>query len=409
LSHEPVRAAPEEESCAAVATTEESRVPILATPGARAQLLELVGATEVLAVVAHPDDESFGLGGLLASLVDSGLSVRLLCLTAGESSTIGAAEDLGARRAGELEAAARLLGVSGVHLEGLPDGGLVGIGLDRLCALIEEHLGAADALVVFEPHGVTGHADHCAATAAAESVAAAHGLPSLEWGVSTGVAGRLREQYGAPLRGLDEPGHWPTELVVNRSRQRSAICCHASQDPDNPLLTERLILEADRELVFVKPAPHKARLTRFVAQVGPLLDADAGLNDRRRALELLIGLAAGTAWPDTMLHSDDRLGYGLHTLHEDPSGWSLTAVVTRRGGASPPTSHSSWGATATLLGIERSTHLEQSDPGLRAGADEQLVARGGGYLLSPLEVRESSDASGTQTVSLRLLARVREP
>ena len=42
----------------------------------------------VLAVVAHPDDESFGLGAVLAGFVDAGAAVAVLCFTHGESSTL---------------------------------------------------------------------------------------------------------------------------------------------------------------------------------------------------------------------------------------------------------------------------------------------------------------------------------
>src|SRR5665811_2085516 len=44
--------------------------------------------TTVLAVVAHPDDESFGLGALLDAFTNAGASVEVLCLTHGEASTL---------------------------------------------------------------------------------------------------------------------------------------------------------------------------------------------------------------------------------------------------------------------------------------------------------------------------------
>jgi len=37
----------------------------------------------VLAVVAHPDDESFGLGAVLASFAETGARVSVLCFTRG--------------------------------------------------------------------------------------------------------------------------------------------------------------------------------------------------------------------------------------------------------------------------------------------------------------------------------------
>ncbi|MFI6402263.1 PIG-L family deacetylase [Streptomyces sp. NPDC050548] len=44
----------------------------------------------VPAVVAHPDDESFGLGGLLALLSARGVPTTVLCFTHGEASTLHA-------------------------------------------------------------------------------------------------------------------------------------------------------------------------------------------------------------------------------------------------------------------------------------------------------------------------------
>ena len=48
--------------------------------------------SDVLAVVAHPDDESFGLGALLAAFVAAGVRVSVLCLTHGEASTLHGVE-----------------------------------------------------------------------------------------------------------------------------------------------------------------------------------------------------------------------------------------------------------------------------------------------------------------------------
>ena len=40
-------------------------------------------SSRALAVIAHPDDESFGLGAVLAALVEAGVGVPVLCLTHG--------------------------------------------------------------------------------------------------------------------------------------------------------------------------------------------------------------------------------------------------------------------------------------------------------------------------------------
>ena len=39
---------------------------------------------------AHPDDESFGLGGIISAYVAAGAEVNLVCLTRGEASMLGA-------------------------------------------------------------------------------------------------------------------------------------------------------------------------------------------------------------------------------------------------------------------------------------------------------------------------------
>jgi LmbE family N-acetylglucosaminyl deacetylase len=88
---------------------------------------ELWAVDQVLVVVAHPDDESFGLGGVIAWLADHSVAVNLVCFTAGEASTVGGSAALGAVRAEELQAAAAVLGIREAWLEGMADGGLTGV------------------------------------------------------------------------------------------------------------------------------------------------------------------------------------------------------------------------------------------------------------------------------------------
>src|SRR6266487_3011076 len=57
--------------------------------GARATPHDALPAwRRVLAVVAHPDDESFGLGGLLDAFHEAGAEITVLCFTHGEASTL---------------------------------------------------------------------------------------------------------------------------------------------------------------------------------------------------------------------------------------------------------------------------------------------------------------------------------
>ena len=51
---------------------------------------DLPAVASVLAVCAHLDDESFGLGAVLSAFADRGVRTSVLCLTHGEASTLGA-------------------------------------------------------------------------------------------------------------------------------------------------------------------------------------------------------------------------------------------------------------------------------------------------------------------------------
>jgi LmbE family N-acetylglucosaminyl deacetylase len=222
----------------------------------------LVPIPAALAVVAHPDDESFGLGALLAGLVERGTQVSLLCFTHGERSTRSdPGEDLGRRRASELEAAADRLGLCSVTLLDFLDGTLSSFPEGRLDQEIEETLGFATTLVVFEPSGVTGHPDHRAVTAAAERVAVRWGLNLLEWGIGMEVATSLNREFRTDFIAF-VPGPSCAVLDVDRSAQAEAIACHQSQVEHNPVVARRLELQGDRELIHWLPAVALFRLSR---------------------------------------------------------------------------------------------------------------------------------------------------
>jgi len=210
----------------------------------------------VLAVCAHPDDESFGLGAVLSTLADRGTAIALLCLTHGEASTLKAEnEDLATVRAAELTAAARVLGVTSSRLLSYPDGALSAIALDDICADVAAAIGeaGADCLVVFDEGGITGHRDHERATEAALVVAKRLDLPVLAWVVAQPVATILNREFHGGFVGRSST-EIDLELTVDRRRQHQAIACHASQSTDNPVLRRRLALMADTEsLRWLRP------------------------------------------------------------------------------------------------------------------------------------------------------------
>lgn len=205
----------------------------------------------VLAVVAHPDDESFGIGAVLGQFAAAGAAVRVLCLTSGEASTLGANDhspaDLRRLRAGELDEAAEVLGLSSTVLLDLPDGGLAHLPEGRLRTIVADQVAdfSPDGIVVFDPRdGVTGHPDHRAASLAA--IMGAPDIPMLGWALPESVAAALREETGAPFSGYPGP-QVDLVLTVSRTRQYEAIECHRSQAVPGSVLWRRLELLGDRE------------------------------------------------------------------------------------------------------------------------------------------------------------------
>ena len=197
----------------------------------------------VLAVVAHPDDESFGLGAILDGFARQGAVVSVLCLTRGEASTLGDHADLSQVRAEELRNAARELGVNSAVLLNYRDGLLSDV-VEQILAsevLSEVRERPVDGLVVFDPSGITGHPDHMAATSAALAAARQLDLPILGWTVPEAVAQTLNDEFhvGFVGHGDDEVD---VVIEVDRDQQRSASLCHESQATPGSVLWRRLEL-----------------------------------------------------------------------------------------------------------------------------------------------------------------------
>jgi LmbE family N-acetylglucosaminyl deacetylase len=219
-------------------------------------LVGLARYQRVLAVGAHPDDESFGLGAVLAAFAAQGAAVGILSLTHGEASTLGAAAGLGEVRARELAAAAAVLGVEWVKLLDYPDGKLCRMPLDRLVCEVQSAVAEfdPDALLAFDLGGITGHPDHRRATAAVLAQASASNIPVLAWTLPEAVAAQLNDEFGAAFVGRARE-QVDFTIQVDRSRQLAAIARHESQSAHNPVLWRRLELQGDCEWLRYLPRP----------------------------------------------------------------------------------------------------------------------------------------------------------
>jgi LmbE family N-acetylglucosaminyl deacetylase/uncharacterized OsmC-like protein len=221
---------------------------VTSDPTAHREETTLPEWSSVLAVVAHPDDESFGLGAVLDAFGRAGARLSVLCFSRGEASTIhGVTGDLTTLRAAELREAARLLGADTAILHEHPDGALDRF-VDVLAAEVVETAGqlGAQGLLVFDPSGVSGHSDHTAATAAALRAADVLGVPVLGWTLPIEVAEQLNEELGTCFVG-HEPDAIDVVVAVDRDRQRLASLAHASQAVPSSVLWRRLELLGDTE------------------------------------------------------------------------------------------------------------------------------------------------------------------
>jgi LmbE family N-acetylglucosaminyl deacetylase len=129
----------------------------------------------VACVVAHPDDDTYGVAGSLALHAGPELEVTAILTTSGEGGQIADAalatrETLGAVREGEDRLAWRALEIEpALHFLRHPDGGVADQPREQLVAEYLSILQDArpDVVITFGPDGVTGHADHVAVGAAA--------------------------------------------------------------------------------------------------------------------------------------------------------------------------------------------------------------------------------------------------
>jgi len=197
----------------------------------------------LLAVFAHPDDETFRPGGTLALLARSGVRVQVLTATRGEAGSCGdpplcTLEALPAQRERELHCACAALGIAPPHLLDYTDGHLADANAEALTAQILAAIKetGVQALLSFGPDGLSGHPDHlaigrCAAVAfhRAEEVAA---LYTVAVPASLADAMDLRQLQAVPdadiALAVDVSAAWEAKLAAMR--------CHATQLASSPLM-----------------------------------------------------------------------------------------------------------------------------------------------------------------------------
>lgn len=222
----------------------------------------------LLAVHAHPDDESIGTGGTLALYARQGVKVILVCATRGEEGEIHnveTREDPGEIRTRELLAACKVLGLHDLKFLGYRDSGMAGApsnrnpdafcnadpkeAAGRLAAIIRET--CPQVVITYNERGFYGHPDHVAANRvtrlALEEAARAGPCGEPPWDVSrlfytAAPRSRLHRMREA-LRAKGEDLPYPVEMLATEDEEirawvdvrpvldvkMQAISCHLSQ------------------------------------------------------------------------------------------------------------------------------------------------------------------------------------
>ena len=234
----------------------------------------------LLVFFAHPDDEVFSCGGVMALNKQRGVHNTLVCATKGEageisSSDLATPENLGSVREQELITAARHMGVDDLHFLGYRDSGMAGTPENEHPAAYAKADASAvvprlvrfirtvrpQVIITFDPTGGYGHPDHIAihdhTLAALPAAADPNYYPDLgePWQVQrlfypafrreTFLA--LRDQLisqglEAPEWGTDEgfterPVHAEVDIRQVVNSKWTAFKCHRTQfGPTNPFM-----------------------------------------------------------------------------------------------------------------------------------------------------------------------------
>ncbi len=229
----------------------------------------------ILAVFAHPDDESLACGGTLARLAEEGFRVVVMCASHGErGGPTGPvrSDALGHTRVREMEAAATVLGISEVIVCDHPDGELrwehVGEFHGELVTYMRRHVPAA--VITFGEDGLYWHPDHIGVHERTMSAVRSLGadappvyLVTMARGVMTELTATARTRgWTPPAKGFwsiapeafgigAEPATVSIDVADWVSRKLDALLCHGSQMVEGHPFT-RLDPASSRRLLGVE-------------------------------------------------------------------------------------------------------------------------------------------------------------
>ena len=195
---------------------------------------------KLLVVLAHPDDESFPIGGTLAKYAHEGAEVFLLTATKGEAGIPGkSGADAAAIREVELRRACAELGVNPPLFLNFLDGELANTpeesGVQRLLEQVRQI--QPDVIITFGPDGISGHPDHLAihrwTTLAFEQLSRQPGGPRRLYYIAPSEATQQGCGVPPPAEQVDGPVAF-IDMGPYLEQKVRAIQQHQSQNPPFP-------------------------------------------------------------------------------------------------------------------------------------------------------------------------------
>jgi LmbE family N-acetylglucosaminyl deacetylase len=199
--------------------------------------------SRLLAVFAHPDDETFRCGGTLALLAQRDVRVQVLTATRGQAGSRGdpplcAPEELPAVRENELHCACTALGIQPPILLDYQDGRLAEANTEKIVSEILTVVREVrpQIILTYGPDGVSGHPDHIAiGHFATETFHRAGEVVAL---YTIAVPRSLAETLGmTQIRAVpDEAITLTVDVLSVWEAKMSAIQCHRTQLGESPIL-----------------------------------------------------------------------------------------------------------------------------------------------------------------------------
>lgn len=207
----------------------------------------------LLAIFAHPDDESFIVGGSLA-IAAKKTRVKIIIATRGEKGRSHidyeiSDEGIAKMREKELAAAMKALGVEDYLVLDYPDGGLDQVKEKEIVSRLEEMIRDSDpaAVLTFGPDGVTGHRDHIAIGRFATKAASAAGKdvywlarPLSQQSLVESRSWKRTKQFYDAIQAVPYSESELIRIDVGKliEAKKKAIAAHASQGPERYLAPE---------------------------------------------------------------------------------------------------------------------------------------------------------------------------